>query len=69
MLERASRLTPDDGVRHYARAMTERRRFPRRRDVTHEILGRIRPLNGISIAMQAGLVDAAAASREVAAIG
>jgi len=61
----AQRLTPSELVLRYRRAVTERRRYLELRRVTEDMLGKIRYLNQVSVAMRAGLLDEDGAAQEV----
>lgn len=59
------RLTPSELVLRYRRAIAERRRYLELRRVTEDMLGKIRYLNQVSVAMRAGLLDEEGAAQEV----
>lgn len=61
----ARRLTPQDMLLRYRRALAEKRRFVGLRKATDEILGKIRYLNQVAISMRAGLLDAEGAAAEI----
>lgn len=61
----AQRLTPDDLVHRYHRAVAEKRRFHALRKVTDEMLAKIRYMNQLSISMRAGLLDLDGAAQEI----
>ena len=61
----ARRLTPQDLVLRYRRALAEKRRFTGLRKATDEILGKIRYLNQVAISMRAGLLDTDGAAAEI----
>jgi hypothetical protein len=61
----AQRLTPAELVLRYRRAIAERRRYLELRRVTEDMLGKIRYLNQVSVAMRAGLLDEEGAAQEV----
>jgi hypothetical protein len=61
----AQRLTPSELVLRYRRALAERRRYLELRRVTEDMLGKIRYLNQVSVAMRAGLLDEEGAAQEV----
>jgi hypothetical protein len=61
----ASRLRPDELRQRYDRAVAEKRRFLRLRRVTDEMLGKVRFMNQVAIAMRAGLLDADGAAQEI----
>lgn len=61
----ARRLTPQDILLRYRRALAEKRRFVGLRRATDEILGKIRYLNQVAISMRAGLLDSDGAAAEI----
>ena len=61
----ARRLTSQDLLLRYRRALAEKRRFIGLRRATDEILGKIRYLNQVAISMRAGLLDADGAAAEI----
>ena len=61
----ASRLRPEELRQRYDRAMAEKRRFHRLRRVTDEMLGKVRFMNQVAIAMRAGLLDSEGAAQEI----
>ncbi len=62
----ARRLTQQEILLRYRRALAEKRRFVGLRKATDEILGKIRYLNQVAISMRAGLLDAEGAAAEIA---
>ena len=66
-LELAQKLTADDLVHRYHRAVAEKRRFHALRKVTDEMLAKIRYMNQLSISMRAGLLDMEGAAQEIEA--
>lgn len=66
VLALAKRLTPQDLVLRYRRAVAEKRRFVGLRRATDEILSKIRYLNQVAISMRAGLLDVDGAAQEIA---
>lgn len=62
----ARRLTPQDLVLRYRRAVAEKRRFVGLRRATDDILSKIRYLNQVAISMRAGLLDVEGAAQEIA---
>jgi hypothetical protein len=64
-LELAQKLTADDLVHRYHRAVAEKRRFHALRKVTDEMLAKIRYMNQLSISMRAGLLDMDGAAQEI----
>lgn len=65
VVELAQRLSPSELVLRYRRALAERRRYLELRRVTEDMLGKIRYLNQVSVAMRAGLLDEDGAAQEV----
>jgi len=65
VLASAARLSPDDLVRRYHRAIVEKRRYHRLRRVTEDILAKVRYMNQVAISMRAGLLDADGAAQEI----
>jgi hypothetical protein len=61
----ARRLTPQDLLLRYRRALAEKRRFTGLRRATDEILSKIRYLNQVAISMRAGLLDTEGAAAEI----
>ena len=61
----ARRLTQQDILLRYRRALAEKRRFVGLRKATDEILGKIRYLNQVAISMRAGLLDTEGAAAEI----
>ena len=61
----ARRLTSQDILLRYRRALAEKRRFVGLRRATDEILGKIRYLNQVAISMRAGLLDSEGAAAEI----
>ena len=61
----ARRLTQQDILLRYRRALAEKRRFVGLRKATDEILGKIRYLNQVAISMRAGLLDSEGAAAEI----
>lgn len=61
----ARRLTQQDILLRYRRALAEKRRFVGLRRATDEILNKIRYLNQVAISMRAGLLDAEGAAAEI----
>lgn len=66
VLALARRLTPQDLVLRYRRAVSEKRRYTGLRRVTDDILSKIRYLNQVAISMRAGLLDVDGAAQEIA---
>ena len=65
VLALAHRLTPQDLLLRYRRAVAEKRRFVALRRATDDILGKIRYLNQVAISMRAGLLDSDGAAAEL----
>ena len=61
----ARRLTQQDMLLRYRRALAEKRRFTGLRKATDDILGKIRYLNQVAISMRAGLLDTDGAAAEI----
>ena len=61
----ARRLTPQELMLRYRRALAEKRRFTGLRRATDDILGKIRYLNQVAISMRAGLLDTEGAAAEI----
>lgn len=66
VLTLARRLTPQDLLLRYRRAVAEKRRYMGLRHATDEILSKIRYLNQVAISMRAGLLDVDGAAQEIA---
>lgn len=64
-LAQARRLTPEELVARYKRALAEKRRYKSLRRTTDEILAKIRYLNQVAISMRAGLLDVEGAAGEL----
>jgi hypothetical protein len=65
VLTLARRLTQQDMLLRYRRAVAEKRRFTGLRKATDEILSKIRYLNQVAISMRAGLLDTEGAAAEI----
>ena len=65
VLAMSRRLSNDDLVQRYRRALAEKRRFIGLRRATDEILAKIRYLNQVAISMRAGLLDMEGAAQEI----
>jgi hypothetical protein len=61
----ARRLTPQELMLRYRRALAEKRRFSGLRKATEDILEKIRYLNQVAISMRAGLLDSEGAAAEI----
>ena len=65
VLSLARRLTQQELLLRYRRAVAEKRRFTGLRKATDEILSKIRYLNQVAISMRAGLLDTEGAAAEI----
>jgi len=65
VLALARRLRPDEMLHRYRRANAEKRRFLGLRQLTLEILSKIRYLNQVGVGMRTGLLDRPAAEQEM----
>ena len=65
VLALARRLSPQDLILRYRRAVAEKRRFVGLRRATDDILAKIRYLNQVAISMRAGLLDTDGAAAEI----
>jgi hypothetical protein len=65
VLALARRLTQQEFMLRYRRALAEKRRFTGLRRATDDILGKIRYLNQVAISMRAGLLDTEGAAAEI----
>ena len=65
VLKLSQRLTTDEMVMRYRRAMAEKRRYHGLRKATDEVLAKIRYLNQVAISMRAGLLDVDGAAQEI----
>ena len=65
VLSLARRLTQQELMLRYRRALAEKRRFTGLRRATDDILGKIRYLNQVAISMRAGLLDSDGAAAEI----
>ena len=65
VLALARRLRPDELLQRYRRANAEKRRFPGLRQLTLELLSKVRYLNQVAVSMRAGLLDGDAAQQEI----
>ncbi len=61
----AHRLRPDELLQRYRRANAEKRRFHGLRQLTLELLSKIRYLNQVALGMRTGLLDHNAARHEM----
>ncbi len=65
VLVQARRMTTQDFVLRYRRALAEKRRYVGLRRATEDILTKIRYLNQVALSMRAGLLDAEGAAAEI----
>lgn len=65
VLALAKRLSTNELILRYRRALAEKRRFMQLRKATDEILTKIRYLNQVAISMRAGLLDQEGATQEI----
>ena len=65
VLALARRLRPDEMLHRYRRANAEKRRFHGLRQLTLELLSKIRYLNQVGVSMRTGLLDRNAAAQEM----
>jgi hypothetical protein len=65
VLTLARRLTEDELVSRYRRAVANRRRYIALRHATDDFLHRVRYLNQVAISMRAGLIDVEGAAQEL----
>ncbi len=65
VLTLARRLSEDELVSRYRRAVANKRRFIALRQTTDEFLQRIRYINQVAISMRAGLIDLEGAAQEL----
>jgi hypothetical protein len=65
VLALARRLTSQELILRYRRALAEKRRYLGLRRVTDEVLAKIRYLNQVALSMRAGLLDAEGAAQEI----
>jgi hypothetical protein len=65
VLTMARRLTQQELMLRYRRALAEKRRFTGLRKATEDILEKIRYLNQVAISMRAGLLDSDGAAAEI----
>ncbi len=65
VLALAQRLSAQELVLRYRRALAEKRRYVGLRRATDEILSKIRYLNQVAISMRAGLLDMEGAAQEI----
>jgi len=61
----AQKMTSEDLLHRYHRAVAEKRRFRALRKVTDEMLAKIRYMNQLSISIRAGLLDLDGAAQEI----
>ncbi len=65
VLALARRLRPDELLTRYRRANAEKRRFHGLRQLTMELVAKIRYMNQVAISVRSGLLDAEAAAQEM----
>lgn len=65
VLALARRLRPDELLQRFRRANAEKRRFHGLRQLTMELLAKIRYLNQVAVSMRSGLLDVDAAQQEI----
>ena len=65
VVQLARRLSTEDLILRYRRAVAEKRRFIGLRRITDEVLIKIRYLNQVAISMRAGLLDVEGAAQEI----
>jgi hypothetical protein len=65
VLALARRLRPDELLQRYRRANAEKRRFHGLRQLTLEMLAKIRYMNQVAVSMRTGLLDREAAAQEI----
>ncbi len=61
----ARRLRPDELQQRYRRANAEKRRYHGLRQLTGEVLDKVRYLNQVGVSMRSGLLDGEAAEQEL----
>ncbi len=61
----ARKLRPDELLPRYRRAQAEKRRFLGLRQITGEILAKIRYLNQVAVSVRSGLLDREAGTQEL----
>ena len=65
VLALAQRLGEDELYARYRRAIANRRRYLSLRNVTDDILRKVRYLNQVAISMRAGMIDMGGAAQEI----
>ena len=65
VLALAQRLRPNELLNRYRRANAEKRRFHGLRQLTAELVSKIRYMNQVAISVRTGLLDAEAAAQEM----
>lgn len=65
VLTQARRLRPDELLQRFRRANAEKRRFHGLRQLTLELLSKVRYLNQVAVSMRSGLLDVDAAQQEI----
>ena len=64
-VELARRFRPEELQHRLQRALSEKRRYHELRNTTDEVLGKIRYLNQVAVAMRAGVLDLDGAAQEI----
>lgn len=64
-VELARRFRPEELQHRLQRALTEKRRYHEMRSTTDEVLGKIRYLNQVAVAMRTGVLDLDGAAQEI----
>jgi hypothetical protein len=65
VLRSTQRFTPEELAQRLHRALVEKREFHELRNVTQDILAKIRYMNQVALSMHAGLLDAEGANGEI----
>lgn len=65
VIRQARDLRPEELAQRYRRANAEKRRFHGLRQITLELLAKVRYLNQVGVSMRTGLLDPEAASQEM----
>lgn len=65
VLEMARELRPEELAQRYRRANAEKRRYHGLRQITLELLSKVRYMNQVGVSMRTGLLDAEAAHQEM----
>jgi hypothetical protein len=64
-VSRARDLQPEELAQRYRRANAEKRRYHGLRQITLEVLAKVRYLNQVGVSMRSGMLDAEAAQQEL----